>query len=387
MFILETIYACATSIIPLTDRSNPPWLKIHRYVSIPVQTSPPTLFHQFLIPSRRLNSPRILSWPEETAKPPKTPTTTPIHETVSIFPRTRTKPPPSFPCVDFRRVSRRGRRQTLKTVLTREDLSNSSCSQRTSSISSRPEGYRTAARQRERERERETVGGQYGREQNTEDARCLVFVVLLVAIQKKTRAPNARTFSNSFSFLLSRSTFPPTSAFAGLNATPNASNTGRNNRQHPKNAVVCNGWSSSRGSSSRVASTIGLIRLLLTTTTPGVMMIATMVVCFVSREKNPVSYQSAFVGGGRHTINAAKSELFFPIMFRFYPICVVTDCSAKRGDTHDFDAGRVVAGGAGGVHGLVVPVVVVVVLFSTTRRERRRRRKKRCCFQRSSCSR
>ena len=49
-------------------------------------------------------------------------------------------------------------------------------------------------------------------------------------------------------------------------------------------------------------------------------MIATMVVCFVSREKNPVSYQSAFVGGGRHTINAAKSELFFPIMFRFYPI-------------------------------------------------------------------
>ena len=263
MFILETIYACATSIIPLTDRSNPPWLKIHRYVSIPVQTSPPTLFHQFLIPSRRLNSPRILSWPEETAKPPKTPTTTPIHETVSIFPRTRTKPPPSFPCVDFRRVSRRGRRQTLKIVLTREDLSSNSCSQRTSSISSRPEGYRTAARQRERERE--TVGGQYGREQNTEDARCLVFVVLLVAIQKKTRAPNARTFSNSFSFLLSRSTFPPTSAFAGLNATPSASNTGRNNRQHPKNAVVCNGWSSSRGSSSRVESTIGLIRL-----TPGV---------------------------------------------------------------------------------------------------------------------
>ena len=158
MFILETIYACATSIIPLTDRSNPPWLKIHRYVSIPVQTSPPTLFHQFLIPSRRLNSPRILSWPEETAKPPKTPTTTPIHETVSTFPRTRTKPPPSFPCVDFRRVSRRGRRQTLKTVLTREDLSNSSCSQRTSSISSRPEGYRTAARQRERERERDGRG-------------------------------------------------------------------------------------------------------------------------------------------------------------------------------------------------------------------------------------
>ena len=29
-------------------------------------------------------------------------------------------------------------------------------------------------------------------------------------------------------------------------------------------------------------------------------MIATMVVCFVSREKNPVSYQSAFVGGGRY---------------------------------------------------------------------------------------
>ena len=74
-------------------------------------------------------------------------------------------------------------------------------------------------------------------------------------------------------------------------------------------------------------------------------------------------------------------------MFRFYPICVVTDCSAKRGDTHDFDAGRVVAGGAGGVHGLVVPVVVVVVVISTTRRERRRRRKKRCCFQMSSCSR
>ena len=36
-------------------------------------------------------------------------------------------------------------------------------------------------------------------------------------------------------------------------------------------------------------------------------------------------------------------------MFRFYQNCVVTDCSAKRGDTHDFDAGRVVAGGAGGV--------------------------------------
>ena len=117
----------------------------------------------------------------------------------------------------------------------------------------------SCATEREGGRERDG-GGQYGRRANT-DARCLV----VVATQKKTHKPNARTFSNSFSFLLSRSTFPPTSAFAGLNATPSASNTGRNNRQHPKNAVVCNGCSSSRGSSSRVESTIGLIRL-----TPGV---------------------------------------------------------------------------------------------------------------------
>ena len=67
------------------------------------------------------------------------------------------------------------------------------------------------------------------------------------------------TFSNSSSFFASLSTFPLTSDFAGLNATPNASNTGRNKRQERKKDFVRIVRYSSSLDKFTNESTIGLI--------------------------------------------------------------------------------------------------------------------------------